>query len=96
MAVVMIMQWPGVTPDQYEHVRNEVPWETDQPAGGLGHIAWFEDDGLHVIDVWESPEAFGAFQAERLAPGVQAAGIAGEPDVRFTDLHAQFIPDALK
>ena len=41
---------------------------------------------------WESAEAFGAFNEQRLAPAVQEIGIQGEPEVRFCPMHACFAP----
>ena len=61
MAVVMIMHWAEATPAQYDQVRDAVGWETDHPDGAHAHQAWFEADGLHVVDVWESEAAFEAF-----------------------------------
>src|SRR2546426_51423 len=96
MAVVMVMHWPEVTGEQYEEARRRVDWEGDQPEGGLGHIAWFED-GLRVVDVWESPADFERFGTERLMPVVKGElGLESEPDVRFASLHAHFVPEAAR
>ncbi|WP_030273723.1 hypothetical protein [Streptomyces sp. NRRL B-24484] len=94
MAVVMSMRWTGVTPEQYDAVRDAVDWEQVPAAGGQVHVAWFDADGLHVTDVWHSEEAFGQFLAERLAPAVEKAGITGAPEVSFAPLHRRFVaPD---
>ncbi|TQK52241.1 hypothetical protein FBY35_2672 [Streptomyces sp. SLBN-118] len=85
------MRWAGVTPEQYNTVRDEVRWEEEAPDGAVLHVAWFERDGLHVTDIWNSQEAFERFYAERLAPGVQKAGIAGQPETGFTPLHRRFV-----
>jgi hypothetical protein len=93
MATVMSMQWQGVTKAQYEQVRKEVGWETNTPPGGRLHVAWFAGDSLFVMDVWDSQKAFEAFLGERLMPGVQRAGIKGEPKVTFADCHAIYAPN---
>ncbi len=90
MAVVMQMRWAGVTPDQYDAVRDVVDWEAVAPAGGIFHVAWFEDGALRVLDVWDSPEQFGAFNETQLGPGVAKAGITGEPVVTFAPAHRAF------
>ncbi|GAB7183926.1 hypothetical protein ATKI12_3757 [Kitasatospora sp. Ki12] len=95
MAVVMSMRWAGVTPGQYDTVRDEVRWEELAPAGAHLHVAWFDAQSLHVTDVWESQQAFEAFFAERLAPAVEKAGIAGEPEVAFSPLHRRFIVEGV-
>jgi len=92
VATVMLMRWEGVTDDQYEQARERVGWDRDVPDGAKLHLAGFSDGGLNVTDVWESAEAFGAFNDQRLAPAVQEIGIEGEPDVRFFPMHACFAP----
>ncbi|MFF3615413.1 hypothetical protein [Streptomyces sp. NPDC002580] len=91
MAMVMSMRWAGVTPEQYDTVRDAVDWEEVPGVGGQVHVAWFDDQGLHVTDVWESQQAFEAFFTERLAPAVQKAGIAGIPETGFSPLHRRFV-----
>ena len=92
MATVMHMQWSGITPDQYDALREKVGWEVVVADGGLLHIAGFDDDGINVTDVWESAEQFDTFVAERLMPAVQELGVPGEPQVTFSDLHAVWSP----
>lgn len=91
MAVVLSLSWAGVSPEQYDAVRDAVDWEEVAPAGGQVHVAWFDAEGMHVIDVWESEEAFQTFFAERLAPAIEKAGIEGAPTTGFSPLHRRFI-----
>ncbi|MET7776955.1 hypothetical protein ABZU94_23490 [Streptomyces mirabilis] len=91
MAVVLSMHWAGVTPEQYDLVRDVVGWEEIPAAGGQVHVAWFDAQGFHVTDVWESQQAFETFFAERLAPAIQKAGITGTPETGFSPLHRRFI-----
>jgi hypothetical protein len=93
MAIVMQMHWPEVSKDQYEQVRKLVAWETQVPKGAKYHVAWFGKDGFHVIDVWASAQEFNAFLESRLMPGVQKAGIKGQPKVEISDAHATFAPN---
>ena len=94
MAVVMKMHWAGVTPEQYDRVRELVRWEEEPPEGGLFHVAWFADGGLNVVDVWESPELFGAFAEGRLNAGTAEAGIDTEPEVDFQPVYRAWNPEA--
>jgi hypothetical protein len=80
-----------VTPEQYDTVRDAVDWEELPAAGGQLHVAWFDEQGLHVIDVRESQQAFETFLAERLAPALQKASIPGAPETSFSPLHRRFI-----
>ncbi|MFG2794240.1 hypothetical protein [Streptomyces sp. NPDC048419] len=90
-AVVMTMRWDGVTPEQYEMIRNMVRWEENTPDGACLHVASFEGGALHVTDVWESQAAFEPFFGDRLAVAVKEAGIEGEPRTDFRPLHRRFI-----
>jgi len=92
MAVVMFMEWEGVTREQYEAVRKLVNWEGDAPAGGMFHVAAITDKGLRVADLWQSAETFQAFVQNRLMPGVQQVGITGEPHVEVHPVQALFTP----
>lgn len=93
MRVKMIMQWKGVTPDQYEKLRKLVNWEGDRPKGGLFHVAAFDDKGIRVTDIWESAEEFNHFAETRLNPGVEKIGIKGEPLVEIYPVHAMYVPE---
>jgi hypothetical protein len=88
----MFMDWKGVTPDQYEQVRAIAKWDVDYPKGGMFHLATFDDDGMHIFDIWESPAAFEAFGTDRLNAAVQEVGITTEPQVRIAPVHGLFIP----
>jgi len=90
MAIVMQMRWDGVTPELYDQTRDEVGWETDSPTGAIMHVAWFDDGVLHVVDAWDSAEAFQSFVDDRLMPGVAKVGIEGQPDVTILPAHRVF------
>ena len=93
MATVMRMHWPEVSKEQYEQARKEVNWESEVPQGGKFHVAWFGEDGLHVLDLWESREDCEQFVAQRFMPGVQKLGIQGQPQIEFAEAHAVFAPN---
>ena len=92
MPSLMQMQWRDVTPEQYEAVREATNFENDVADGGLVHSVWFDAEGMRIVDVWETPEHFQAFFDSRLAPAVQAAGLQGEPEVEWIELHNHFTP----
>ncbi|GEM_PF-3739379 len=84
MAVMMLMEWDGVTSEQYEAARKLVNWEGDVAPGGILHVAAFTDTGLRTADVWDSVEAFQTFVNTRLMPGVQQLGIPASRGSRST------------
>ena len=69
MAIAVYLQWPGVNADQYDRLKDHVGWERDVPQGGILHITSFSPQGAHIVDVWESQEAFQRFLEDRLMPG---------------------------
>lgn len=92
MPIVMNMRWEGVTPEQYDAAREIVHWEGDVPPGAMYHVAAFDGNAIVVTDVWESEEAWNAFLAHRLVPGVTKVGMTGQPDVTVLPVHAIFAP----
>jgi hypothetical protein len=93
MSVVMQMHWPEISVADYEEARKRVRWEQDVPAGAIAHVAWAADDGLHVVDVWESAEDFEAFVNDRLMPVVRGElGITSDPQVSVSPAYAAFAP----
>lgn len=92
MAIMMVMHWPGATPEQYEALRKQANWEHDLPRGAKLHIVGFGSDGLHITDIWESAEDFQAFNEQRIAPAVQELAITSKPDVTILPLHGVFAP----
>src|SRR6476660_8804670 len=74
MAVLMILEWEGVTPEQYKQVNDEmgIRSEADAPEGLIEHIAALtDDDELVIADLWESDQALGKFFESRLAPALR-------------------------
>src|SRR5256714_13168110 len=84
MAVMMIMDAPEGTTEEYDRT-NEIMGlrgDEDAPEGLIQHVAASDGNGLLVVDVWESEDAFGRFYEQRLGPALEQAGVAasgGEP-----------------
>ena len=81
MATVIMQKWDGMTPDQYDALREAVGWDRDVPAGMRFHVASFGDGVLRMTDVWDSEELFGAFVQTRILPGLRQLGIPGQPEM---------------
>jgi hypothetical protein len=92
MAVAMVMEWQGVTQDQYEEVIKFLDLDANLPEGGILHIAGPGLDGWRVVDIWESQEAFERFQAERIGPAAAEAGLLGEPTIQIFPIHNIYAP----
>jgi heme-degrading monooxygenase HmoA len=84
MAVLMILDVPGGSPDQYDRV-NEIlgiRGSEDAPEGLVSHVAGRTDDGMLVVDVWESEGSLQRFVEQRLAAALADAGMPlSEPRV---------------
>jgi hypothetical protein len=91
MSTVMSMEWAGLTQDQYNQVMRHLDLDKNPPTGAIFHVAGFTGGTMHVLDIWESQQAFETFQKERLAAAVQKAGIAGQPKVQFYPAHNIFV-----
>jgi hypothetical protein len=95
MAVIAHVVLEGLTPAQYDAVRQACGWLDQAPDGGLAHLAFWEGSDNHNIDAWESEEAFAAFGENRLGPAMAQAGVNIEPKVTFHPAHEVFLPNAL-
>lgn len=92
MAVVVHVTLRGVSPEQYDAVRERAGWLEQPPAGGISHATWWEGGDCHNVDTWESEAAFAAFGELRLGPALAAAGVTAEPGVAMHPAHEAFAP----
>jgi hypothetical protein len=82
MAICIYFPVEGMGADKYDEViqRLEAAGQ-GAPAGRSFHVAFEMGDGLQVVDVWDSKEAFEAF-GETLIPILTEFGInPGEPAI---------------
>ena len=93
MSTVMLMEWAGVTQDQYNQVMRSLDLDKTPPQGGIFHVAGFTGGTLRVLDIWESQQTFERFQRERLEQSVKKAGITSQPRVQFFPVHNIFVPN---
>lgn len=81
--IVVHFDAKGMSAAQYDQIIAELnkSGATFPPPGQISHVAYKTDDGVKVVDVWESAENFGAF-GEKLMPILQSLGIdAGQPAI---------------
>ena len=76
--------WP-----QYERVAG--PLIDPAPAGLILHVAGPTDEGVRIIDVWDSEESWERFQAEWLGPAIAALGGPSRPEATLRVLHAEHV-----
>lgn len=89
MAIAIVMDFKGTTLDQYDDVINRMGFS----PGGAGaphsmfHWVTKTDDGIRVVDVWDSQEEFDKFAEAQIGPHTQAAGITSPPETTVHELH---------
>jgi hypothetical protein len=89
MAVAVQMDFEGGTLAQYDEIVARMgfaPRGAGAP-GGLFHWAAETDDGIRVVDVWESREQYEAFAQSSIGPLAQEAGVTEPPTVTYYDVH---------
>ena len=89
MAVAIQMDFKGATLEQYDQVIEKMglqPQGAGAP-GGLFHWVAKTDDGIRVVDVWETREQFEAFAQDQIGPFTQAVGIPSAPELTFFEVH---------
>ena len=89
MAIMMILDWEGVTPEQYARVNDTmgIHSDADVPDGLISHVAAIDEDGeMTIVDLWESEQALGQFVETRLGPALAEAGIP-ESQPRIHPVH---------
>jgi hypothetical protein len=89
MAVAYKMKFEGATLEQYDQVMQlmELTGETEPPEGAIFHWAAPTENGIMVVDVWESDEQFNKFAEERIGPYTAQVGIASPPKTTRFEVH---------
>jgi hypothetical protein len=73
MSIGTIVNVRGAGASQYETVHKELA--AAPPAGCISHAAGTNEDGLWVIDVWESQSDFDRFVRTQYRPMAERAGL---------------------
>lgn len=82
--IVVHFDAAGMTAAQYDQILVELKKVMSfPPPGQISHVCYKTDDGLRVIDVWESPEAFAAM-GEKLMPILQNLGVNTGPPIIYS------------
>ena len=91
MAVSIIMDFRGATLGQYDQILERMGLTPggDTPPGAIFHWVAKTDDGIRVVDVWETREQFDQFANEQIGPFSAEAGIDAPPEMTYYDVHNQ-------
>ncbi len=88
MPVAVEMTFDGGTTDQYDEVCAKLGY-LPRGAGhpdGLFHFAITTPEGMRIVDVWDSAEAYQTFAETMLGPIAAQVGVP-EPKVEITPIH---------
>jgi len=96
MAVAFKMKFEGATLEQYDRVMELMGLDQGDtsPDGAIFHWVAATDDGIVVMDVWETDEQFNKFAEEQIGPYTQQVGIPAPPKVTRFEVHNTLVGDA--
>src|SRR6266516_2154193 len=63
------------------------PQRDNALLGLLAHPLRRSDDGIRVVDVWDTREVLDRFAEEQIGPYTREVGFKEEPQMRFYDVH---------
>ena len=89
MAIAIEMNFKGATLDQYDQIREKMGLTPGgaTPPGAISHWVAATDDGVRIVDVWETQEVYDQFAAEQIGPYSAEAGITDPPEIRVYEVH---------
>ena len=89
MAVAFKMKFEGATLEQYDEVMELMELRDGRaaPDGAIFHWVAATDDGIVVVDVWETDEQFNRFAEEQIGPFTQQVGIPSPPKTTRYEVH---------
>ena len=82
--ICRIYEVPGATLEQYDEVDRKMGPE--RPEGVHLHVAGITDDGLKVIEVWDSEEHISRYMEAGLGQALEEAGVP-EPNMIEFEVH---------
>jgi hypothetical protein len=89
MAVAVEMNFRGASMEQYDQILQKMGLTPAgaTPPDAISHWAAETDDGMRVVDVWESREAYDRYAQEKIGPYSAEVGITEPPEMRFYEVH---------
>ena len=87
--VAILIDVPDLGTDAYDEMASSMPAHTGDTSQGpwVTHTAAVSDGGgVFVLDLWESPEAFGKFAEEQIGPAGAKVGM-GPVEPRILPVH---------
>ena len=92
MAVLWILEWDGISKEQFVAIKEEVDWDAEPPKGLQHQVTAFSNRSLVLTQVWQSPDHVLRFMEDRLLPAIKAMGISSMPKVDQYPIESIFSP----
>jgi hypothetical protein len=93
MAVAMFAHFPGLTSERYDELMAHLDLDANPAPGAILHVAAEAEDGVNVVDLWQTKEAAAAFVEQRLNPVLSHLGIHADISIDVARLRNVFAPD---
>ena len=78
----------GITPDEYDQMREKLGIGDTPPPGGVFHAAAVGEDGkIRVFEVWDSREQAEAWAEKVMAVRTEAGFGDGPPSIEYLAVH---------
>ena len=87
MATARIIK-TGITPDQYDLMREKLGVGDTPPPGGVFHAAAIGEDGkIRIFEVWDTREQAEAWAEKVMAVRTEAAYGDAPPEIEYLEVH---------
>jgi hypothetical protein len=89
VAVGVQLDFKGSTLARYDEAMERLGLLPGGPSAAqqLFHWATKTDDGVRIVDVWESREAFEEFLNAKILVVAQEVGVTDPPEIQFFEVH---------
>lgn len=89
---VAVLEIQGLVAEEYNSIVARMDVERNPAAGIYLHIAAPMENGIRVVELWDTKEGFEQYIQEQLIPACTALGIQKETTVSITPLYNLFAP----
>src|SRR5262245_17048829 len=89
VAVAVEMSFRGASLEQYDQIIRKMGLTPGgaTPPQAISHWVAKTDEGIRVVDVWETQEAYDEFAQAQIGPYAAEVGITELPEMRVYEVH---------